>query len=426
MKAAVLWTLRQRRYARLLALLSVVALGCVGAGSFEVHRYLEKRHDNAVLTARAQAAPVPLTPRLVPLATSRRASDSSAVRLRRVTVAGQYVVTEQQYVANQSQGGRQGFYVLTPLRTASGVLLVARGFVPATAAELRPAQVAAPPAGTVHVTGRLEPGQTSSDQQGRLGHGEITSINPGQQATRLGTPVYAAWLSLSADSAGAAGLDALPAPSLSNPTGGASEWQLLSYVVQWYAFALLALIAPFLFSRAELRDARRQFLGVDEDSVQIDAEPPAALPGGDPAGGALVRRTRGEVVAGVDTDSERYRQAARLADRYGRSLSTSDPRRRAPAPDVPRVRRGIPDVALGMPVSPQAAAESGRTPHRSADTYHGSYNDYLWQLAMADGEQLPDAGPAGEQANRELAGEPAPEPQVIDADPVDTSGEPDG
>ena len=58
MKAAVLWTLRQRRYARLLALLSVVALGCVGAGSFEVHRYLEKRHDNAALTAVARAAPL--------------------------------------------------------------------------------------------------------------------------------------------------------------------------------------------------------------------------------------------------------------------------------------------------------------------------------------------------------------------------------
>jgi len=52
-------------------------------------------------------------------------------------------------------------------------------------------------------------------------------------------------------------------------------------------------------------------------------------------------------------------------------------------------------------------------PHRSHDEYHGSYNDYLWQLGMADG-QAPDVTVPGEAA-------PAPaetvEPVIIDVDP---------
>jgi hypothetical protein len=34
-------------------------------------------------------------------------------------------------------------------------------------------------------------------------------------------------------------------------------------------------------------------------------------------------------------------------------------------------------------------------PHRSADAYHASYNDYLWQLALADGG-MPDVFGDGE------------------------------
>ena len=64
---AVLWVLRQRRYTVISAVMLVVALGCVGAGTFELHRYHEKRHDNGVLRTNAHSATVPLTTSLVPL-----------------------------------------------------------------------------------------------------------------------------------------------------------------------------------------------------------------------------------------------------------------------------------------------------------------------------------------------------------------------
>jgi cytochrome oxidase assembly protein ShyY1 len=390
---AVLWTLRQRRYAMLALLMLVIALICIGAGSFEVHRFQEKRHDNGKLKANAHAPTVPLTTSLVPLAGQGPAPGSAAIRYRTVTATGTYLPHAEQYVGNQTQGGRQGFYVLTPLRTASGTLLVVRGFVAATARETRPAHIAAPPAGTVRIAGRLQTAQTGRDQQGRLGHDEITSINPGEQAARLGTPVFQAYVTLTAGQPGTAGLRAVPEPQLSNPTGGAGELQLFSYVLQWYVFALLALIAPFLFSRSEIRDARRRFLGIDPDAAELGLEEPrTALPlDAAPAAGALAVREGGSLAKRGEPTSQEWERAARLADRYGRSLGVDAP---VPPPGAaeqrPPARRrriqGVPDVVREAP----APASSAAVPHRSVDTYHGSYNDYLWQLALADGADVPE------------------------------------
>lgn len=374
---ALVWTLRQRRYAALAVAGLIVALICVGIGTFEIHRFQDKRHDNAVLRANAHAPAVALTTSLVPVRGD--APDANAMRYRHVNVSGHYVSGREQYVADKTQGGRQGFYVLTPLRTADATLLVVRGFVAARSDETRPAVVAAPPAGDVRVTGWLQTPQTSSDQLGRLGHDEITSINPTEQAGRLRTRVYKASLTLTAQQPGTAGLAVVPLPGLGNPTGGAQEWQLLSYVVQWYAFAVLALLMPFLVSRAEVRDARRRFLGVDPDAAQFDAEPaPREIGAAATSAGQLVARDRAEVARRA-RDDQRVARATRLADRYGRSLGVDPEAALAAAP---------PD---STPVARQPVVRDSSTAvHRSADAYHASYNDYLWELALADGG-LPNA-----------------------------------
>ncbi len=384
---AVVWTLRQPRYATLAAIMVVLALGCVGAGTFELHRYHEKRHDNQVLRANDHAAAVPLTTALVPLTGAGAAHDAPGaltIRYRTVTVRGVWDVADEQYLGNQSQGGEQGFEVLTPLRTSTGTLLVARGFVAASATGNRPRDVAAPPAGPATVRGRLYTASNGDDHSGRLPAQEITAVNPTRQAARLKTPVYQAYLGLTANQPATTGLDALSAPDLSNPTGGAGELQLLSYVVQWYVFALLALLAPFVFARADAREARLRFLGLDDADVEFDlaARKPvaAALASGGSVPSDLTPavRARAELArAGADAQ---WQAAERLADRYGRVLG--------PRPDAdPSVRRA---PVLREPSGP----DSSSAPHRSGDEYHGTYNDYLWSLAMADGnipEALPDA-----------------------------------
>lgn len=402
MLRAVLWTLRQRRYATLTVLMVLVAVGCAAMGTFELHRYQDKLAENARLRTNAHAAVVPLTTSLVPLV---GASGGADVRYRHVLAVGEYAGADQ-YIVDEAQDGTQGFSVLTPLRTASGVVLVVRGFVAASASDpARPSRVAAAPDGLVRVQGWLRDGQGESDRRaGDL----IFTVNPAEQAARLGTPTYRAFLTLADGQPGGAGLAPSPGPDLSNPTGGAAEWQLLSYVVQWYVFALLAVLAPFLFSRAEIRDARRRFLGVDPDAVELGGavEPGGAVElGGAASGRELVVRRAGELAtAGGGVAAQRWEQASRLAERYGRSLGPDGPEGVSGAPMVPGVSRG--------PVRDSSAA-----PHRSDDSYHGSYNDYLWQLALADGD-LPDLLPPRTTPSRPELGDAAPRPIRAEDDPA--------
>jgi cytochrome oxidase assembly protein ShyY1 len=369
----------------------LLALACVAAGTFELHRYREKVHGNAALRRNAHMAAVPLSTAVVPLSGQR--TSVRDVTFRRVLVSGQYLGASTTYLADQVQDGRQGFDVVTPLRTADGVVLVVRGFVAATAALAPPDDVTPPPGATVTVHGWLQAGQNGNDRFGRMSGREIAAVNPQRQSARLGAPVYDAYLTLDGGAPGTAGLAPVAFPSLSNPTGGAEQWQLASYVVQWYAFAVLAVLAPFLISRSEIREARRRFLGFDVDTVQFDASEPLAdlraLPAGADAvagttrqGADVAVRPDGTLARPSDVVARRWAVAQRLADRYGRSLGHDA---------TPDLVRGARPPAAGTP----EVRDSRAAMHRSGDAYHGEYNDYLWELALADGEQ-PGGAPRDE------------------------------
>ena len=394
-------------------MMAVVALLCAGAGSFEIHRLQEKRHDNGVLIANAHAPVTPLTAALVPLSGPGALPSAADILYRTVSASGQYVQHADQFVDDQNQGGHQGFDVLTPLRTSGGTLLVVRGFVASTSSGARPSGVAAAPTGTVRVVGRMHPAQTSDDRLGRLGDAEITSVNPRQQSARLSAPVFAGYLELAAGAPGNTGLDAVPAPDLSNPTGGAGELQLLSYVLQWYVFALLALAVPFLFSRNEVREARKRFLGYDPDDVEFDlaqGERALELEGAAARSdsSALPVARDGGTVATVDgAGSPECQKAAALADRYGRSLGSTARAGSARPRRAPAARERLDGVSA-------AAYDSSVAPHRSGDEYHASYNDYLWQLAMADGD-LPGVEVQSAADDEDAAPAVTSEPRVIDS-----------
>ena len=123
----------------------------------------------------------------------------------------------------------------------------------------------------MRLTGRLETAATSNDRAGSLPDGQIASVNPAQQAARLRAPLYQAYVKLSADQPGSVGK--VTNPDLSNPAGGAYEAQHFAYIIQWYAFAVLALLTPFLISRSEVRDARRQYLGIDPGEDEFGSDP---------------------------------------------------------------------------------------------------------------------------------------------------------
>ncbi|HEX2905022.1 MAG TPA: SURF1 family protein [Jatrophihabitans sp.] len=251
----VLSILRQPRYLGLSALMIVVAIVCGLAGTWQIYRFTEKHDANHHLRSDAHDAPLAITAALGPA--SNPTSSGQAQKFRVVTATGSYLPSGQTLLRGQSTDGNNiGYLVITPLQTSQGVVLVARGFVPQNNAADASPQVPAAPTGPVSVSIRLQPASAVTDKYGRLPGEQVDTVNAADQAARLHQPVWNAYGELLPGQPGGVGLQAIPAPDLSNPAGGAEEPQHLAYVVQWYLFGLLALAAPLVMARSELKRDR--------------------------------------------------------------------------------------------------------------------------------------------------------------------------
>lgn len=284
--------LRQPRYAALSVLMLVVAAVCVLAGTWQIARLQHKVGANDELRHNAHTAAVPLAGVLPVLGAPGSPPRANHVQFRTVRVSGTFDASHQGLVRQRSVDSDTGYLVLTPLHTTGGTLLVVRGFVSDSNDTATAPSAPVPPAGPVTVTARVEPAESRHDQAASLRHDQLESINPGDQAARLGGAVYDGYAELLRDQPGSAGLVAIPDPDLGNPAGGAIEPQHVAYIIQWYLFALLALAAPIAMVRAETRHrVERDF---DDTLDRVPVQPAARTPEQD--------------------------RAAKLADRYGRAI----------------------------------------------------------------------------------------------------------
>jgi cytochrome oxidase assembly protein ShyY1 len=285
--------LRQPRYAALSALMLLVAIVCVSAGTWQIARLATKADANHELRTNAHAGAVAVA-ELLPLVGDPAGRPAShRIEFRQLTATGTYDGANQSLVRNRDVNGDTGWFVLTPLRTADGALLVARGFISesSTRAGAAPA-IPAAPIGTVTITARAHPADTGTDKAAQLTGGQVEAINPAEQQSRFGAPMFDGYGALESGQPGSAGLAAIPGPDLSNPAGGAVEPQHLAYIVQWYLFAALALAAPVVMARSENRDHVAGDFDAAPDEQAAEPSP--------------------------DTTAEQLR-AAKLADRYGRA-----------------------------------------------------------------------------------------------------------
>jgi cytochrome oxidase assembly protein ShyY1 len=244
-------TLLRGRYVRLIALCVLGAVLCALAGRWQYHRWQYKREANGELRSSASAGTVPVG-QLLAMDRPLPAADT----YRTVTASGSWDRGGELYVRARQVNDQLAYLVITPLRLTDGhTLLVVRGWQAATgSATQRPAAPAAQP-GQVSVTARVYP-----SEPGDLGAGlpdrQIDRIDTAEIGTRIGTPVYDGYAELITQQPPDGALPPLPPPDLSNPAGGADQWQHFAYVVQWYCFALLALAAPFLLAVLERRERR--------------------------------------------------------------------------------------------------------------------------------------------------------------------------
>ncbi|MGI8680387.1 MAG: SURF1 family protein [Jatrophihabitans sp.] len=291
-------TLRQPRYAALGVLMIVIAIVCVACGTWQIYRFEAKKHANDHLRANAERVATGVATVLPTLGSGPRPS-RDAVEFRAVRATGVYDDAGQSLVRSRTLGDDTGFLVLTPLRTTGPILLVVRGFITQPTSGAIPI-APAPPAGQVTVLARAQLPETGNDRARENSGRQVQTINPGQQASRLGGRLYDGYAELEPGQPGTDGLRAIPRPDLSNPAGGALEPQHFAYVIQWYLFALLALAAPLAMARAETKH---------HESGDFDdaAEP-------EPVSDAFAEFD--DAPTGTLQDA----RAAKLADRYGRPV----------------------------------------------------------------------------------------------------------
>jgi cytochrome oxidase assembly protein ShyY1 len=189
---------------------------------------------------------------------------------RAVTASGRYEADHQLLVPGRRLDGRDGFLVVTPLRTSEGVVPVDRGWV-----ATRDAPGTAVPPGEVVVTGVTQPSESERDSRV-----DVLAALPANQVPYLATVILLDALPYSTDELydGYVVLTsqrppARPGPALVQPQqrghDGVGKWRNLGYALQWWFFAGAAVF--FWWS------VIRRSLQAERDEPEVEESEPAAV-----------------------------------------------------------------------------------------------------------------------------------------------------
>jgi surfeit locus 1 family protein len=230
--------------------LMVVALAVafVSLGFWQLRRLDERRADNALITANMATEPAPLAETL-----ERFGQDPDALRYRRVHVEGEYRPAHEVLLTPRSSEDRPGHDVVTPLLLADGnAVLVDRGWVPFEYDD-PPVTQAAPPDGSVRVTGILLPTQTAARAGAADGTTDrltyLSSVDVDRLQPQIPLPLLPFSVQLVQQEPPA---EQLPVPA---PLPEVSEGSHLSYAWQWFFFTAILLTGYPLLLRRSLRFA---------------------------------------------------------------------------------------------------------------------------------------------------------------------------
>jgi surfeit locus 1 family protein len=228
-----------RRNVVFIVLALAAAAVCTRLGFWQLSRLRDRRAGNELAASRVTQPPVD------PAALPR---DVAHARLRPVTLAGRYDYAHEIVLTNRSRRGSPGVYIVTPLRRAGAdtAVLVTRGWVyspdgsTVDLARWREGD-------TATVTGFVESFPSAAAQRGGA---EVPNrpnalrwLDRDLLARRVGSPLAPYHVvALSADSA--ADPDSTPV-RLTTPA--LDEGAHLSYAIQWFSFALIALVGAGVF-----------------------------------------------------------------------------------------------------------------------------------------------------------------------------------
>lgn len=205
----------QRRVVNLAIGAVLVATVCVGLGTWQLKRLGQRRARNALVAARWALPLLELRGGAVPV---------DSVRQRRVRARGVYDFSAEQTWPGRSFQGTPGVALVTPLRLADGsAVLVDRGWVPSPDAyHVDQAQYREPDTATVVGLGLIPPrGRGDVDTKGYLPF----VIQLEMQDPARGLPRR--W-----------------------PSTVLDDGPHLSYAIQWFSFAVIALVGTAALLRS--------------------------------------------------------------------------------------------------------------------------------------------------------------------------------
>jgi cytochrome oxidase assembly protein ShyY1 len=259
----VLRLLREPRWVRGLVLALLIALVCCVLGRWQWHRRQERLAANAPLTQNYHRDPVELG-EVLPAGAALDAGRAWTP----VRVSGTYDSAATVLVRNRPRDETTGYDVLVPLVLPDGTALVVdRGWVPAGGSSERPDAVPPAPGGEVTVVARLRPWEAA--KRGTVPAGQVASIAGDAVAGAVEASSPAPGPALRGGYAVLAAEDPSPADA---PAAAVEpevdEGPHLAYTVQWFGFALTALVVWVVAGRREL-DVRRL---TEEDAEETGSE----------------------------------------------------------------------------------------------------------------------------------------------------------
>lgn len=249
----------------ILALITLLLIPTmIRLGIWQMHRYEMRSARNQLVTDALHAKPVP-----VETISSPGHAVTRTERYRTVTATGTFETSKEVVVRRRTNGDDEvGFHVLTPFVLTDGkVVLINRGWIPATGAQTAFPKIPAPPAGKTTVTGRLMADETTAasgikDIKG-LPDRQIMLINSADQARRLHATVLGGYVEQTAPEAKGGSPEQISDP-------GKEDAPLnYAYMIQWWLFAAAVPVGYVVLARREARD-RREAAAKEEETAEAE------------------------------------------------------------------------------------------------------------------------------------------------------------
>lgn len=233
----------------------IFSIACHFLAQWQLARRAEAQAEIARVQNNFDAAPVPVEDALP----ARDAFDMNQ-KWTHVSLTGRYLTDDELVVRNRPCRDASGYAVLTPFETESGaVLFVDRGCVPAGETVNTVAEFAPAPSGEVTIYAHLLPSEPIVPGRENTAD-SVGSINLPSLSDRTNLPAFAAAYGVlsSNDDTSAPYPAERPMPD---------EGPHLSYALQWYVFALIALAAYIWAARQEARRRREDALAESDSAA---------------------------------------------------------------------------------------------------------------------------------------------------------------